>query len=101
MDGQDGTVAVTMVHAPACHFCEDAEQVLTAFAGRFPLDVRTVAIESDEGRRLVKEHRPPMTPLVLVDGTFFSSGRLPRRKLEKLLSSRPAPTVSARVSRGR
>jgi hypothetical protein len=29
-----------------------------------------------------------MSPLVLLDGTFFSSGRLPRRKLEKLLSGR-------------
>jgi hypothetical protein len=43
-------------------------------------------------------HRAPMSPLVLLDGTFFSSGRLPRRKLEKLLKSRygdPPSTASA------
>ena len=33
-------------------------------------------------------HRTPMSPLVLLDDTFFSSGRIPRRKLEKLLKSR-------------
>ncbi|GAA4289157.1 glutaredoxin [Georgenia daeguensis] len=82
-----GTVAVTVVHAPACHFCDDAEQTLTSYSGRFPLDVRTVDIHSAEGRRLIALHRPAMNPLVLVDGEFFSSGRLPRRKLEKLLTS--------------
>jgi hypothetical protein len=29
-----------------------------------------------------------MTPLVLIEDAFFSSGRLPRRKLEKLLRGR-------------
>jgi hypothetical protein len=31
-----------------------------------------------------------MFPLVLLDGAFFSQGRLPRRKLRALLASRPA-----------
>lgn len=88
-------VRVTVVHAPACHFCEDAEQALDTIAERFPLEVDTVDIDSTEGRRLVAVHRPAMNPLVLVDGTFFSSGRLPRRKLEKLLA-RTVPVVPAR-----
>ena len=86
---------VTVVHAPACHFCEDAERALDTLAERYPLDVDTVDIDSAEGRRLVAVHRPAMNPLILVDGTFFSSGRLPRRKLEKLLA-RAVPVVSAR-----
>jgi hypothetical protein len=81
-------VEVTLVHAPACHFCEDAQHQLDAFAGRFPLVVREVGIDSVEGRRLVAAHRPAMSPLVLVDGAYFSAGRLPRRKLESLLLSR-------------
>jgi hypothetical protein len=32
-----------------------------------------------------------MFPLVLVDGAFFSAGRLPRRKLARLLTQ-PAST---------
>jgi len=35
-----------------------------------------------------------MFPLVLVDGAFFSQGRLPRRKLRALLAS--GPVVSPR-----
>ncbi|WP_448059223.1 glutaredoxin [Cellulomonas hominis] len=94
------TVTVTVVHAPACHFCEDAEAGLAELAARFALDVRVVGIESPEGQRLVAVHRPAMNPLVLVDGEYFSSGRLPRKKLVKLLERRGvgAPGVtSARV----
>lgn len=94
-----GTVSVTVVHATACHYCDDAEQALASYAGRFLLDVRTVDIDSHEGRRLIAEHRPAMNPLVLVNGAFFSSGRLPRRKLEKLLASRYASVSSAAEGR--
>jgi hypothetical protein len=31
---------------------------------------------------------PPMSPLILLDGAFFSSGRLPRPRLEKTLAAR-------------
>jgi glutaredoxin len=84
----DRDVEVTVVHAPACHFCDDAERALATLAERFSLTVRTVDIESAEGRDLLATHRPAMNPLVLVDGVFFSAGRLPRRKLEKLLTGR-------------
>ena len=81
-------VDITVVHAPACHFCDDAEQVLSVLAQRFPLAVRVVALESDEGLLLTAKHRPAMNPLVLVDGRFFSAGRLPRKKLTALLEKR-------------
>jgi len=86
---------VTVVHAPACHFCDDAEQALASLAGRFSLTVRTVDVDSAQGRQLLALHRPAMNPLVLVDGRFFSAGRLPRRKLEKLLTTRGAREHSA------
>jgi len=38
-----------------------------------------------EGMLLVQRHRPAMPPAVLIDGTLFSVGRLPRKKLRKLL----------------
>jgi hypothetical protein len=79
---------VVVVEAEACHFCVEARRQLAAFAERLPLRVRVVTVDSVQGRRLIAEHRPALYPLVLVDGVFFSAGRLPRRKLEKLLVER-------------
>ncbi|WHP16620.1 glutaredoxin family protein [Cellulomonas sp. ES6] len=79
---------ITVVQAPACHFCDDAKHALAALAEQTPLLVRVVDIDSDAGRALVAEHRPAMNPLVLLDGRYFSSGRLPRRKLAKALEGR-------------
>jgi glutaredoxin len=83
-------VQVTVVHAPACHFCEDARAALDELGRVHALTVAFVEADSDRGRELIERHRAPMFPLVLVDGAFFSSGRLPRRKLVKLLGRRPA-----------
>lgn len=77
--------AVTLVHSPACHFCDDAAAALAELATTHRIEVTTVALESAEGAELVARHRPGMNPLVLVDGEFFSSGRLPRKKLLRLL----------------
>ncbi|WP_432831335.1 hypothetical protein [Dactylosporangium sp. CA-092794] len=79
---------VTLVHTPACHFCADAEQALAELAERMPLRVELVAASSDAGAVLVAEHRPAMFPLVLLDGEYFSAGRLPRRKLAARLAAR-------------
>lgn len=91
-------VAVTLVHSPACHFCDDAEQALHALSADFAMDVTVVSIDSPVGAGLVAHHRPAMNPLVLVDGAFFSSGRLPRKKLLKHLETRGA-RLSATVGR--
>ena len=80
------TVAVTLVEAPACHLCEDAISTLATLAKSYPLTVRVLSISDKPGRALMDQHRAPMSPLVLLDGQYFSSGRLPRRKLEKRLS---------------
>jgi hypothetical protein len=65
---------ITVVHTRACHLCVDALDTLTALGD----DVQLAT------------HRPTMFPLVLVDGSFFSQGRLPRHKVRALLSSRLA-----------
>jgi len=78
-------VDITVVHAPGCHYCDDAELALEALGEQFWVRVRVVELESPEGLRLTARHRPAMNPLVLVDGQFFSSGRLPRKKLTTLL----------------
>ena len=79
-------VVVTVVEAPACHLCEDAKSVLAVLAQSYPLRVNVVSITEQAGRVLMQAHRAPMSPLVLLDGVYFSSGRLPRRKLEKRLA---------------
>jgi hypothetical protein len=79
-------VVVTVVEAPACHLCEDAKLVLTVLAQSYPMTVHVVSISDRPGRSLMSQHRAPMSPLVLLDGQYFSSGRLPRRKLERRLA---------------
>jgi glutaredoxin len=87
---------ITLVHAEACHFCTDAGETLEDLEREFAIEVQTVRADSVLGRALVVAHRPAMSPLVLVDGQFFSHGRLPRKKLTRLLEARsqaPAGTT--------
>lgn len=82
------TTAITLVSAPACHFCADARQALAELSLDHPIAINVVEADSDLGRSLVAAHRPAMFPLVLVDGAVFSVGRLPRRKLRARLAVR-------------
>jgi glutaredoxin len=79
---------ITVVHTRACHLCVDALDTLAALGD----DIQVEPIEADSaaGMALVDTHRPTMFPLVLIDGVFFSQGRLPRHKMRALLSSRQA-----------
>ena len=79
-------VEVTVVEAPACHLCEDAKSTLAVLAQSHAMTVHVVSIDGEPGRTLMQQHRAPMSPLVLLDGAYFSSGRLPRRKLERRLA---------------
>jgi hypothetical protein len=84
---------ITVVHAPACHLCSDAQQALIVLEQEIPFQVDLIEAGSVAGTALVGTHRPTMFPLVLIDGVFFSQGRLPRRKLRTLLESRKAVTT--------
>jgi hypothetical protein len=81
-------VRVTLLHAPACHFCEDAQAALTELARQYDLAVELLPAASPAGQTLLRQHGAGMFPVVLVDGAFFSAGRLPRRKLVRLLAQR-------------
>ena len=89
-----GQARVTVVTAPDCHFCEDALSALDAVAQAYPLAVEEVAADTPAGRALLGQHRTGMFPLVLIDGGFFSAGRLPRRKLARLLTARGAAAAA-------
>jgi len=92
---------ITLVTAPGCHFCEDAHQTLTRLAADgAALELELVEATSPAGLALLAEHRPPMNPLVLVDGDYFSAGRLPRRKLQALLDTETIRRESTVVRHG-
>jgi glutaredoxin len=86
-------VVVTVVEAPACHLCEDAKAALAVLAASYPLRINVISITEQAGLALMQVHRAPMSPLVLLDGAYFSSGRVPRRKLEKRLARTMAKTM--------
>lgn len=98
-DAPPPRILVTVVESEACHFCVDARRVLAALAVDFPLVVDTVDIRSETGRQLMARHRAAMSPLVLIDGAFFSNGRLPRRKLARLLDQRFGTTTGVQSAR--
>lgn len=78
---------VVVLTSPACHFCADAIEALRELSHEFPLEVVELDIRSPEGRVVLDRFRPSMSPAVLVNGDLFSSGRLPRKKLRRLLES--------------
>jgi len=90
-----GPARITLVESEACHFCEDALQALDQLAREHEFLLDVVELRSPAGQALAQRHRPAMTPLVLVDDEFFSHGRLPRRKLAKLLIERHDAALAA------
>lgn len=77
---------VTIVTSEACHWCEEAKDTIERLSRSHPLQIRTVDALEPEGRQLLHAHAASMYPLVLVDGQYFSHGRLPRRRFEELLN---------------
>lgn len=89
-------VHVTVVIARGCHFCEDARQALAELGRLYPLAVEEFPAGSPVGKALVLEQGTGLFPLVLVEGEFFSAGRLPRRKLAALLAEQRLAFAGAR-----
>ena len=91
---------ITIVEAPGCHLCADAHEAVAALVEQgYRIEIDTVDPRSADGRTLMQRHRAGLSPLVLVDDTFFSHGRLPRRKLARLIEQRSpeqAPSPAAR-----
>ncbi len=81
--GPTHPIEVVLVEAPACHLCEDAARALEELARERALSVRQVDIASAEGRAIVRLHRAPMPPVVIIDGELLGWGRLSRGKLRR------------------
>lgn len=92
---------LTLVTAPGCHFCEDAHRAVIQLIEHGELiELEVVQATSPLGLALLAEHRPAMNPLVLIDGRYFSAGRLPTRKLQALLARRAGSPIAGAASRG-
>jgi len=78
---------VTLVTSEGCLSCLEADEDLTALARAGRLRLTTLPADSPDGAALVARYRPVVFPLVLLDGSVFSTGHLPRRRLERSLTA--------------
>lgn len=81
------TGTVTIVDSLGCHFCADAESAIDELAGEYAIAVERVPMASPSGIDLMQRHGAGMSPLVLLDGQFVSSGRLPRGRIRTMLEA--------------
>lgn len=79
---------VTVVNTWAGHLAPDAGSLLAGLVPDHRVTVELVDAADPRGQSLVKQHEAAAFPLVLVDGAFFSCGRLPFARLRYLLQAR-------------
>ena len=81
------TGTVTIVDSAGCHFCADAETAIDELASEYAIAVEHIPMPSPSGIDLMQRHGAGMSPLVLLDGQFVSSGRLPRGRIRTMLDA--------------
>ena len=79
-------VEAVLIESTACHLCADAAAVLGEAERDGRIRLRKVALDSDEGRSILRSTGAPMPPIVLVDGKLLGWGRLSRGKLDRRLA---------------
>lgn len=84
-------VEVLILTQQSCDLCERARELLDRLSEEYPLQVRSVALDSPEGRGLAAAGGVLFAPGIFVDGDAFSYGRLSERKLRRELNRRLAP----------
>lgn len=89
-------VHITLLTQERCGFCEQAQATLERLTREYPLALTYIDLASAEGRRLALEHGVLFAPGVLLDGAFFSYGRLSERKLRRALAKLSQPPQSDR-----
>jgi thiol-disulfide isomerase/thioredoxin len=81
-------INVLLITQPDCGHCESAKLVLEKLAKEFPLAVRIVGLDTDEGGALADRGGILFPPGLFLDGEPFSYGRPSERKLRKTLEQR-------------
>ena len=79
---------VTLLTQTSCTFCEQAKETLARLSEEESFETEEISLETEEGRALGERHGVLFAPGVLVDGDFFSFGRLSERKLRRELQRR-------------
>jgi hypothetical protein len=78
---------ITVVESIGCHFCADAASAIAELASQYAIEVAHIPMSSPQGIDLMQRHGAGMSPLVLLDGVFVSSGRLPRGRIRTMLDA--------------
>lgn len=73
-----------------CAFCHDAEEILHRLSLEYRLSVRTLDLDTAEGRELAERGGVMFPPGIFIDGEPFSFGRPSERKLRRELERRLA-----------
>jgi glutaredoxin len=81
-------VEVTLLTQHDCAPCEAAKEILARLGREYPLRRREIDLATSEGQRLAAAANVLFAPGVLLNGQFFSYGRLSERKLRRTLSRR-------------
>ena len=76
---------VTLLTQTSCTFCDQAKETLARLSRERPFEMEEISLETEEGRALGERHGVVFAPGVLVNGAFFSFGRLSERKLRREL----------------
>lgn len=79
---------VTLLTQTSCSFCDQAKETLARLRQEETFEMAELSLETEEGRALGERHGVLFAPGVLVDGEFFSFGRLSERKLRRELQRR-------------
>jgi glutaredoxin len=77
---------ITILTQPSCPSCERAKSILSRVVLDFPINIREIKLDTDEGRNLAIQHGVIFAPGILVDGKLLSYGRLSENKLRQRLS---------------
>lgn len=76
---------MTLLSKEDCSLCDHAKGVLDRIGRDHSLEVETIPLETEEGRRLAASAGVVFAPGVLLEGKPFSHGRLSEGKLRKEL----------------
>jgi glutaredoxin len=73
---------VVIVSTNGCHLCEEAHRCLEAMG----VIVRRVDVFSPEGRKIVRNYRTALVPIIVVGERLVSSGRFDAADVERALA---------------
>jgi thiol-disulfide isomerase/thioredoxin len=81
-------VQITLLSQSWCGLCDHAKEVLSRIGADYPLRITEIDLAGEEGQRLAARAGVLFAPGVLVDGEFFSFGRISERRLRRILDQR-------------